>query len=387
MKLDKETAKRLFFIMAGGIILAWGLNHLSALRDAVKWVFRLFSTFTVGLVIAFLINIILSRLERGIFNRIKPFAPGHRLAPLKRVLSIIVSILLILLILAGVFLIILPQFAETYRILAKYIPRTFGELREFADQLTAHFPQFDEFHLEIDWAKLQTKLIDFLENRGTALLGSTLGIIIDLIGGIIQFTVSLIFAVYILIRKEILGEQLQRLMRAYLPDRVTDRILSVSALSAKTFANFVSGQCIEAVILGAMFVVSMYLFRFPYPITISVIISVTALIPIFGAYLGLGVGIIMILVTNPVLAFWFALMFVIIQQIEGDIIYPRVVGQSIGLPAIWVLFAVTIGGSLFGVVGMLIMVPLASVIYSLLRDAVNTRLAKKKAPLPPTVQK
>lgn len=379
MKLDKPTMKRLLLLMCVGVVLAWGLDHLSSIRNAIQWLLKLLSTFTTGLVIAFILNIIVSRLEKGLLDRIGFFAHGRRLAPLKRVISIAVSILSVLLVLAGVVLVILPQFGQTYQTLAKYTPRTFAELREFADGLVARFPQLDELNLEIDWAKMQSKLLDFLENRGTALLGSTIGIVVGLIGGIIQFTMSLIFAIYVLARKEILASQFRRVMLAYLPDRVTDRILYIAELSSKTFANFVSGQCIEAIIIGVMFVVAMYIFRFPYPITIPVVIAVTALIPIFGAYLGLALGDILILVTDPILAVWFTVMFIIIQQIEGNVIYPRVVGQSVGLPAIWVLFAVTIGGSLFGVVGMLVMVPLASVVYSLFRDEVNVRLQKKNA--------
>jgi len=379
LKLDKPTMKRLLLLMCVGVVLAWGLDHLSSIRNAIQWLLKLLSTFTTGLVIAFILNIIVSRLEKGLLDRIGFFAHGRRLAPLKRVISIAVSILSVLLVLAGVVLVILPQFGQTYQTLAKYTPRTFAELREFADGLVARFPQLDELNLEIDWAKMQSKLLDFLENRGTALLGSTIGIVVGLIGGIIQFTMSLIFAIYVLARKEILASQFRRVMLAYLPDRVTDRILYIAELSSKTFANFVSGQCIEAIIIGVMFVVAMYIFRFPYPITIPVVIAVTALIPIFGAYLGLALGDILILVTDPILAVWFTVMFIIIQQIEGNVIYPRVVGQSVGLPAIWVLFAVTIGGSLFGVVGMLVMVPLASVVYSLFRDEVNVRLQKKNA--------
>ena len=199
-----------------------------------------------------------------------------------------------------------------------------------------------------------------------------------LVGGIADTVVGVVFAFYLLCQKERPGSQMLRVMRAYLPDRWTRRILRVAALTEKTFSAFLSGQCLEACILGCMFALSMLICRMPYAPLISLFIAVTALIPIFGSFLGCAVGVLLILTVNPGQALWFIVLFLCLQQIEGNFIYPRVVGNSVGLPAIWVLAAVTLGGRMFGVLGMLVMIPACSVCYALLRQGTERRLRRKR---------
>ena len=189
--------------------------------------------------------------------------------------------------------------------------------------------------------------------------------------------IALVFAVYLLIQKDKLADHGERVMRAYLPKKIYGRTLYILKLLHKNFSNFISSQCLEAIILGTLFIIAMTIFGFPYAVLIGTLIAVTALVPIIGAFVGCAVGAFLILVENPLLAIWFVVMFLIIQQLEGNLIYPRVVGSSVGLPAIWVLVAVSVGGSLFGVVGMLIFIPIASTFYTLLREDVNERNAKK----------
>ena len=195
--------------------------------------------------------------------------------------------------------------------------------------------------------------------------------------GVFDFFVSFCFAVYILTQKERLGTQARMLLYAFAPRPRADRVVEVAGLAHRTFSKFISGQCTEAVILGSLFAVAMTLCRMPYVLLISVLIAFTALIPIFGAFIGCGVGAFLILVDDPIQALWFVVLFLCLQQIEGNLIYPHVVGSSVGLPSIWVLAAVTVGGSLMGIAGMLVMIPLASVCYSLLRATTHARLRSR----------
>jgi predicted PurR-regulated permease PerM len=215
-------------------------------------------------------------------------------------------------------------------------------------------------------------------NSVADIIQSTFSTAFSIFGGMIDFFLGFIFSIYILAEKEKLGSQIRKLMYAYLPEKVVSKILSVCSLSERTFSRFLSGQCLEAFILGSMFFIVMVIFQFPYALLISVLIGFTALIPIFGAFIGCVIGAFLILMVNPLTALLFILMFVILQQIEGNFIYPRVVGGSIGLPSMWVLVAVTVGGSTMGIAGMLIFIPMFSVLYTLLREAVNRRLVLRK---------
>lgn len=214
----------------------------------------------------------------------------------------------------------------------------------------------------------------------SGVLNSTLDLASSIIGGVVGSVVAVVFAAYILLQKERLGRQFRQLLYAYLPEHHADRITEVGTLSYRTFSRFLSGQCLEAVILGCMFFLTMSILRFPYALTISVLITVTALIPIFGAFIGCIVGAFLILTVDPMQALWFVVLFLILQQVEGNLIYPHVVGSSVGLPSIWVLAAVTIGGSVMGIAGMLIFIPLCSVFYTLLRHSILNRLRARKIP-------
>ncbi|EJW98007.1 permease, partial [gut metagenome] len=232
----------------------------------------------------------------------------------------------------------------------------------------------------LDWQHLIETVFEWAKRGGIALVGGAANAATGIVSGMFDFFIGMIFALYILSQKETLQRQGKMLLYAYLPERRASQIISILRLTFKTFSNFLSGQCLEACILGGMFAVSMIIFRMPFVALISVLVAVTALVPVFGAFIGCFVGAFLILVQNPMQAVWFVVMFLVLQQLEGNLIYPRVVGNSVGLPSIWVLLAVTLGGSTLGVLGMLITIPLFSVIYALLRGATHTRLRHRKIP-------
>ena len=231
--------------------------------------------------------------------------------------------------------------------------------------------------VEINWDSIMNNIISFLKNGAGNMLNSTFNVAGSIISGVVNGVIAFVFALYILSQKERLANQGKRIISAYLPVSVGDRLLEICSLLYKNFSSFITGQCLEAVILGSMFVVSMSLARMPYALMVGVLIAVTALIPIVGAFIGCAVGAFLILINNPLQALWFVILFLVLQQIEGNLIYPKVVGNSVGLPSIWVLMAVSIGGSLFGVSGMLMFIPLMSTCYALLRESVNKRNAAK----------
>ena len=231
--------------------------------------------------------------------------------------------------------------------------------------------------MEFNWDSIIQTAIDFLKNGAGSVLTSTFSVARTVINYLVNFFIGFVFACYILLQKEKLSRQIKKVLYAFLPEKAVQKTLDVASLSYRTFSNFVTGQCLEAVILGTMFFVVMSIFQFPYALLIGVVIAFTALIPIFGAFIGCVIGAFLILVVNPMKALMFIILFLVLQQIEGNLIYPHVVGGSVGLPSIWVLLAVTVGGSLMGVLGMLIFIPLFSVLYALFREFVYKRLKER----------
>ena len=247
----------------------------------------------------------------------------------------------------------------------------------FLDEFVAYLPDAEQL-AAIDWEGLAKKAATLLSSGAGSLINSTVGVASRLFSGLFTFFMGFIFSIYLLLQKEKLSQQARKLLYAFLKESTADRILSIARLANKTFSNFLSGQCLEAVILGTLFFIFMTIFGFPYALMISVLIGVTALIPIFGAFIGCVVGAFMILMTDGLIKMlWFIGLFLLLQQLEGNLIYPKVVGNSVGLPSIWVFVAVSIGGSAFGVLGMLLFIPLSSVLYALLKESVGQRLRVK----------
>ena len=234
---------------------------------------------------------------------------------------------------------------------------------------------------QLNWDNILTTIIDFFRHGAGSVLGSTYQAAKGIVSGMATFFIAFVFACYILLQKKKLAVQIRKVMYAYLKTEQVEKILDVCSLTYKTFSSFLTGQCMEAVILGTMFFVTMGLLKFPYALLVGMLIAVTALVPIFGAFIGCAVGVFLIVMVSPVKALAFIVLFLVLQQIEGNLIYPHVVGNSVGLPSMWVLVAVTLGSSLMGIVGMLVFIPITSVIYSLLRRSVYTRLEQKKIKL------
>lgn len=380
MDLNKTNMKKILGIITFTILLYVGLQHFANVIDFLAAVFALIFPFLLGAGIAFILNVPMRGLEQLIFKKDKFLKP--RLRKLKRPLSLVITLLLVIGVILLVVFLVFPEIGRTIKLISNQLPEFSRRMMRKSTILMAEYPEIADYisRYNFNWEQIFGNVYNFLINSGGNMLQSTFQMASSIIGGVIDFFLGFIFAVYILLQKEKLGQQSRKLIYAYLPERMADKIISVCSLAAKIFAKFLSGQCLEAVILGSIFFVAMSIFRFPYALMISVLIGFTALIPVFGAFIGCFVGAFLILIVDPWMALWFILLFFVLQQLEGNFIYPHVVGGSVGLPSMWVLLAVTIGGSTMGVAGMLIFIPMASVLYTLLREATYKRLAKRNIP-------
>ncbi|WP_297710722.1 AI-2E family transporter [Dysosmobacter sp.] len=376
MEWNKQTIKGLLAVVCGGVAFYWVLQNLWALGGAVGWLLGILAPFLLGGAIAFILNVPMRAIERNLMPRAKSAAR------FRRPLALVLALVGVLGVLALASWVIGPGIAEAVMSIVNQIPQAAKRLQEQLLELEEYLPQLEAIiaELEIDWGEISRKAIAVAQAWGSGLLSSGSGLIGGVVSGVSTFVIGLIFSFYILLQKEKLSRQARQVFYAILPERRADRLLDVLRLAERTFSSFLSGQCLEACILGTLFVVAMTLFQIPYALLVGVLIALTALIPIVGAFIGCAVGVLLIAIDDPWKALWFIVLFLVLQQVEGNLIYPHVVGSSVGLPSIWVLFAVTLGGSLMGILGMLVFIPVCSVLYALFRGYVKDRLAQKAVP-------
>ena len=368
MRLDKKLIHRIFLCLAGLLVLVWLLTDTQRVQAVWGTVSALLSPFVMGAAVAFVFNVPMRGVEKQLSDIRKP--------GLRRGLALVITIGLIVLVLAGVVGLLIPQIQKTVDTLSVRFPPFLKRAGESAMQFLEKHPELTN----VDWNTVIQKAFSFLGDSAGTIVDSAFSAIGSVTGAIVNIFISLFFAIYCLTRKEILARQGRRLLYAFLPERTGDETVRILRLTNATFSKFISGQCLEACILGCLFAVAMLIFRMPYVALVSVIIAVTALVPVVGAFVGCALGAFFILVDSPIQALTFVAMFLVIQQLENNLIYPRVVGTSIGLPGMWVLVAVTVGGGLMGVGGMLLMIPLASVLYTLLGEYTAARVAERQIP-------
>lgn len=378
MQIDRKLMHRIFWLIAGSIVFAWLVLDTDRATVMFKKVWDLFAPFVWGAGIAFVFNVPMRSIERQL--------EGMKSPGLRRGLAIVLTLAALVLVIMFVVELLVPQVRQTTAILVERIPafveRTSATLVDFmADNPELQVWVMEAFDVKsLDWPTLLKDGLTFVGNQVSTMMGSAVTVIGSVTSAIFNGVISTVFAIYCLGRKEILARQGRRILYSILPENLTDEIVRVLRLTNATFSSFISGQCLEAVILGCLFAVAMVIFGMPYAPLVSVIIAVTALIPIVGAFVGCVLGAFFILVDSPFQAVTFVAMFLVIQQLENNLIYPRVVGTSIGLPGMWVLLAVTVGGEIMGVGGMLVMIPLASVCYTLIREFTDKRLAQRNIP-------
>ena len=376
-ELDKKNVKKIILIVAFGVILYWTLQNLETVGNAIGFVIQLIFPFIMGLALAFLLNIIVNLIE----NKILVFKKqGKFMTKIKRPLSITLSVILLLAIMCFILFLVVPELINTFSIFAQNIPTVGENIKQWAQQMTVDYPKISEQikNINIDWNTVNQNLLKYAQSGVSTILNTSINFIVATISGVVNFVIGFIFAIYILLQKEKLIRQAKKILYAYLPNKRAHKIIHTASLANKTFNNFMTGQLTEAFILGFLCFIGMLILRIPYALTISVLIGFTALIPLVGAFLGAGIGVILIVVSSPIKAVVFVIFIIVLQQIEGNLIYPKVVGNSVGLSGMWVMVAITIGVSTMGLVGMVICVPIASVIYTVMSERVNIRLRKKQ---------
>ena len=379
MEFDRESVKKIRGLIIFTAIVVLCLWEYNKVFDILGFVFHIMFPFILGGAIAFVLNVPMNFVERHLFGSERA-QKSRACAKAARPVSMLIVLLLVFGVIAVVMFILIPQLGRTFANLGDSIQAFIPRVQVWANDLFHNNKEVMAWvnNLKFDWNKIMDAGIDFFRNGAGSVLDSTITAAKSIVSGITTFFIAFVFACYVLLQKEKLSVQAKKVLFAFVRRGRAEAALEVFSLTYSTFSSFLTGQCVEAIILGSMFVVSMGLFRLPYALLVGIVIAFTALIPIFGAFIGCAVGAFLIFMVDPVKALVFVVLFLVLQQIEGNLIYPHVVGNSVGLPSIWVLAAVSIGGSLMGIVGMLIFIPIVSVVYAWFREIVYLKLRQKK---------
>lgn len=362
--MDKNFMRKVVFV---GMILA-SVLYLKYILTFSSKILSFFTPLIIGGMIAFVMNVLMVIIEeRGLTKIRKP--------SLRRGVALVLTLLIIFIFLTTLILLVIPEIKSTFIKVGEEVPGYISNIKNIIKDTT--ILGFPLEKLELDLESVMNKITNFIANGTEFSIKTTLGFTSSLLSVVISTLLGLVFAIYILISKENLSRQLKKLLKTVLKDQKYKQVIELSALSYKTFKDFVTGQFLEALIICVLCFLGMLIFSMPYAIAISALIGFTALIPVFGALIGTTIGAFLIVMVSPIKALWFIIFIIILQQLEGNLIYPKVIGESIGLPGIWVLAAVTIGASAYGILGMLIGVPLSSIVYRLLKQYVNNTTEQK----------
>ncbi len=384
MNIDRHTMKKILFIITFTVLLFWVLYHFSTFFSLIRNVTRILMPFLIGLCFAFILNVLLRPIE-ALWCRLWAKKKNPMAQRLKRPVCILISVAVIVTAIFILIFIIAPQITDTAVSIIRMLPQYTVQIQEWWNHLSEIMKERNIIlpQLELNANEIGRWASSFLSSNSNVFFDTTIGITTSIFSAVFNVILAIAFSIYILAQKETLSIQLKKIMYSFIPEKYVRVILEISDLTNKTFTRFVTGQLTEAIIIGCLCFIGMGVMNMPYAPVVAVLVGVTALIPVFGAFIGTGIGAFLILMVEPIKALWFVLFILVLQQIEGNLIYPKVVGKSVGLPSMWVLAAVTIGGNTFGIVGMLLGVPLCSVIYSILKKVVNSRLEAKKSSADP----
>lgn len=374
MKLSDtvKDMKNWIILILIAIFSYWGLNNLGKLLEIIKIIYKVFEPFILGGIIAFTLNILATKIEYYLNKHSKK----KSYPKLIRIISITLSLLIFLLTIIFVAFLLIPELIENIELLMNSIPGLITDIENFILDLLDKYPDIQK---EISNTFAQSgNVSNIISNILNYLINIAVSFVRSLISSFITFFTSIIFSIYMLIQKEYLIRGTKKVIYAIMDKKHADKLVEIGSLTNKTFSKFISGQCLEAIILGCIMFIAFNLFRFPYALILAVLTAVTALIPIFGALIAMIVGAILIGINSPLQALIFVIVFQVIQQIEGNLIYPKVVGASVGLSPLWTLLSITVGGNLFGIPGMLLGLPLASVAYALIKSLINDKLKEKE---------
>lgn len=375
-EINKKTLRNLFIVVAAGIVLYWLLHETERVKSVFNVVKKIFSPFVLGAGLAFILNVPMRSFE-GLLKKVNN-------EKWRRVIAVSLTLVAVALVIAIVCWLLIPQLVKTVQSLVPTLIGFVSEVEALIEKFINNNSNLAKWIIDntdfenFDILAVIKEVVSMFGTNVSSIITTTFSAISTIFDGIFDFVIAIVFALYCLFQKETLARQGRKVLYAFFPESFSDYVVRVLRLTNSTFSNFLSGQCVEVCILGGMFAITMAIFKMPYIPLISVLIAVTAFIPIVGAFIGCAIGAFLIFVNDPLQALIFIALFLTLQQIENNLIYPRVVGTSIGLNGMWVLVAVAVGGELFGIAGMFLMIPVASVLYTLLQEVTNKRLSKMK---------
>lgn len=370
--MEKKEIKKWLPLIIASIIVYWGINNLNVIGSFISKIMQIIFPFVLGGALAFILNIPMSFFERKLSKIKYGKKTIFKNKKLLRTISLVLAVIVIVFILYIIINLVVPELLDVFELLIGNIPYYAEEISKFIENNTEHLKELDSLMNNINFDKDSIK--NELMGIAYGLLTSSISLVIGVVGIVVNLFISIVFSIYLLTGKEKLQVQCTKILKAYLKEKTAAKIIEIGKTANKIFRSFFTVQCLEATILGTLCILGMLILKIPYAVPIGVLVGVTALIPVVGAFLGIIIGSILIISVNPIKVITFIVFVLILQQVEGNIIYPKVVGTSVGLPGMWVLFAVTVGGSLFGIVGMLLGVPFVSVIYTVLKNDVDKRL-------------
>lgn len=366
----KRNWRRILSLLLTVVLIYWAASNIKFILEFTSVITKAFLPFIIGGVLAFILNLPVKHLENWLVIWQKEYKKWFR------PLSIIISFSFVVFVLMFLVFLVIPDLQMTVTSFIEVFPTQVSNLIVWVENFIQDNPEIVQFvqEMDLDFDSIQQQLINYVQNFATNMLGNVVNIISTTVSSIVTIFIAIVFAFFLLVNKEKITRQIKKLVYSTVVLDWANYFVNVGKKANEIFSSFVGGSIIEAFILGTLVYIGMKTFQFPYSLSVSVITGFLALIPVYGAILGGGVGFILISVVSFTQAIWFIVFIIVIQQIEGNIIYPRVVGSSVGLPGIWVMVSVTAGGAFFGIVGMLISVPLVSLIYSLIAATVNYRL-------------
>lgn len=375
MEFITKGMKKMMFLIAFTILLWWIFSNIKLIGVGLNIVLGVLSPLIIGLVIAFILNKPMSLIEEKLFSKDKIFEKINN--KFKRPISFLLTLLLFVLVIAIVLILVVPNLIEAGEELADKVPAYLESFQQYIKESSIKYSRINDLIQDINFDDIDQSIYKFVRGGFSNWVDSTFTVFSSVLGGIVSAGIGFVFAVYFLLQKEELILSLRKFTYSILPVRIAKKIESIGSITRESFSEFLTGQTLDVLILGGLFFISMLIFRFPYALMISIIISIFSFIPIVGAFIGLTIGTFLIFVESPKMAGFFIILSLVIQQLEGNLIYPKVVGKASGLSSVWILVAVTLGGSLMGIVGIVLFVPLFSVIQKLLQEFMDRRLKEK----------
>lgn len=380
MNLDKKDVRKIMLIIAFAILLYVGVQHMDIVFGFLSWLAGPLTPFIIGVCLAFYLNIPMKAIERRLFRPQKGKPVGAMREKARRPLAVAGALIIIGGIVVLLLFIVIPQLIESLTKLSNSIPSAVQSIQNWLSDLASEHEWLKSYidGLEIDWNAITNTLTSFITNDVVNFVGSTFSIISTVIGTVVNVFLGILLSIYMLMKKEYLIERTKRLMYAFLPAKISSSVISVASITNKTFYNCIKGQMVECVILSSLTLFGLSILQFPYALLITACVAILSWVPMFGITIAIVIGAVFVFTANPAQVIWFVIFMVCLQQFEGNVIYPRVVGSTIGLPSIFVVSAIVIFGNFFGFFGLLVGVPITCVIYTILRDVVYLRLKKRK---------